>query len=573
MAMDRTRHDTPSLPLSAISQEGQGDRHVRPCLEALEEREVLSSLPTVGAFDPSSATWYLRNSNSAGAPDAGTFAYGTPGSWGVTGDWDGNGSSTVGVVDPKSMTWYLRNSNSAGAPDAGTFAYGAPGWIPVVGDWNGDGHTGIGAYDPSTATWYLRNEANAGAPDAGVFRYGVAGWLPVVGDWTGQGQTTIGVVDPTSMTWYLRNQNSAGAPDAAVFRYGSPGWVPVVGDWNGDGTTTVGVVDPRTETWYLSNSNSVGGADAGKFAYGAAGWFPVVGAWDGTRAPFVHTPIDNVKLASQGSTVLDLAGNFDDVTITNSIVRFNTSSGPINVELFDRQAPRTVANFLNYVTDNQYDNSIFHRSESAFVLQGGGFTYNDNPSRLTATPTSGPIQNEPDPVNRSNLRGTIAMAKVEGNPNSATDQFFFNLADNSSNLDNQNGGFTVFGKVLGQTDLGVMDALGSIPTHNEGSASALPPSQQGVFTEIPLQNYSGNSFPADTTAGNYALINSISVVRRTDSLTYTVVSNNNPAVLSTSMDHNQLTLTAGQSGTAVITVRATNQSGASVQTSFQVTVT
>jgi hypothetical protein len=234
---------------------------------------------TAGVFDPATATWYLRNSNSAGGPDAGSFSFGAPGWLPVVGDWSGKGNSTVGVVDPATATWYLRNSNSAGAPDAGVFQFGAPGWIPVVGDWTGSGHTGIGMFDPATATWYLRSEVSAGAPDAGVFNYGAPGWVPVVGDWDGNGTTTVGVFDPGSATWYLRNSNSAGTPDAGSFVYGVGSWTPVVGDWTGSGTARVGIVDPATATWYLRNSNSAGAPDAGTFAYGAPGWQPVVGLW------------------------------------------------------------------------------------------------------------------------------------------------------------------------------------------------------------------------------------------------------------------------------------------------------
>jgi hypothetical protein len=164
----------------------------------------------------------LRGSNSAGAPDAGKFAYGAPGWVSVVGDWDSNGTTTVGVVDPATETWYLRNSNSAGAPNYTPFRYGAPGWIPVVGDWTGSGHTGIGVVDPATGTWYLRTAVGPGTPDAGQFKYGAPGWKPVTGDWTGSGKDGIGVVDPTTNTWYLRNENSAGAPDAGKFTYGAP---------------------------------------------------------------------------------------------------------------------------------------------------------------------------------------------------------------------------------------------------------------------------------------------------------------------------------------------------------------
>src|SRR5262249_9680229 len=99
---------------------------------------------TVGGFDPGTATWYLRNSNSGGRPDAGQFSYGAPGWRGLVGDWTGKGVQTVAVVDPATNTWYVRNSNSPGAPDFTPFQFGAPGWIPVAGDWTGAGHSGIG---------------------------------------------------------------------------------------------------------------------------------------------------------------------------------------------------------------------------------------------------------------------------------------------------------------------------------------------------------------------------------------------------------------------------------------------
>jgi hypothetical protein len=233
---------------------------------------------TPGTFDPASGTWYLRNQNSGGAPDAGQFPYGGAGWLPVVGDWDGNGSATVGVVDPGSAIWYLRNENSGGAPDvAAPFLYGLPGWVPVVGDWSGTGHAGIGMFDPATATWYLRNEDG---PGAGVFQFGGAGWLPVVGDWTGSGITTVGVVDPRTMTWYLRNANSGGGPDITPFPYGGTGWKPVVGDWTGGGATTAGVVDPNG-VWYLRNRNSGGAPDVAPFPYGLGSWTPVAGSWSG----------------------------------------------------------------------------------------------------------------------------------------------------------------------------------------------------------------------------------------------------------------------------------------------------
>jgi hypothetical protein len=237
---------------------------------------------TIGTFDPTTGTWYLRDENSPGGPDGGKFAYGGAGWDPVNGDWTGDGTTTIGVVNPATATWYLRNSNSPGAPDVTPFAYGAPGWIPLAGDWNGDGKTTVGMFDPSTATWYLRNSNTPGAPDITAFRYGAPGWIPVVGDWTGSGHTGIGAFDPATGRWYLRNEDGPGSPDAGTFAYGGAGWTPVTGDWNGDGTTSIGALNPATGTWYLRNENGPGGPDAGTFAYGGAGWIPLAGDWHGS---------------------------------------------------------------------------------------------------------------------------------------------------------------------------------------------------------------------------------------------------------------------------------------------------
>jgi hypothetical protein len=267
---------------------------------------LASGLPpqTVGAFDPGTATWYLRNSTSAGAPDAGTFQYGAPGWVGVAGDWNGDGVATVGAVNPATAIWYLRNENSAGAADAGTFPYGLPGWVPVAGDWTGTGHTGIGMFDPATATWYLRNNASAGAPDF-TFQYGAPGWVPLAGRWTGGGKDTVGVVDPSTLTWYLRNENSAGAPDAGQFQYGAAGWKPVAGDWDGDGVSTPAVVDPAAN-WYVRNENSAGAPDL-TFPYGVGTWTPLAGRWTSPTLRLLAasgTQTDQPDVAPLGAALL-----------------------------------------------------------------------------------------------------------------------------------------------------------------------------------------------------------------------------------------------------------------------------
>ncbi|UJP00824.1 MAG: peptidylprolyl isomerase, partial [Nitrosomonas sp.] len=163
----------------------------------------------------------------------------------------------------------------------------------------------------------------------------------------------------------------------------------------------------------------------------------------------------------------------------NSVACFTSSMGQFCIELFESQTPITTANFLNYIQNDAYTNGIFHRSIPGFVIQGGGFKVVDGTSgaSLVAVNTFSPITNE---FKISNTRGTVAMAKLGGNPNSATSQWFVNLADNSANLDHQNGGFTVFGRVIfdGMT---VFDAIAKLPVRNLG----------GSLTNAPLKDFDG----------------------------------------------------------------------------------
>jgi cyclophilin family peptidyl-prolyl cis-trans isomerase len=147
-----------------------------------------------------------------------------------------------------------------------------------------------------------------------------------------------------------------------------------------------------------------------------------------------------------------------------TIVEFQTSQGSFQVNLFDQTTPKTVENFMKYVNAERYNEVIFHRLEPDFVLQGGGFFY-EGSIPLSAVESFGNVENEPV---YSNVRGTIAMAKQAGDANSASNQWFFNLKDNSANLDLQNGGFTVFGQVIGNgmevvDKIAKLERCGSIP--------------------------------------------------------------------------------------------------------------
>ncbi len=164
--------------------------------------------------------------------------------------------------------------------------------------------------------------------------------------------------------------------------------------------------------------------------------------------------------------------SFISFTISAQVVRMETVLGIIDIELRPDVAPATVANFLNYVNDGDYDNSYIHRSVPNFVIQGGGFNYVDN--TFGEVPTDSPIINE---SSLSNARGTISMART-ASIDSATSQWFFNTVDNSS-LDGNGDGYAVFGNVI--KGMEVVDAIAELQRWNAG----------GAFSELPLINYSG----------------------------------------------------------------------------------
>jgi peptidyl-prolyl cis-trans isomerase A (cyclophilin A) len=174
-----------------------------------------------------------------------------------------------------------------------------------------------------------------------------------------------------------------------------------------------------------------------------------------------------------------------------TIVRFETVLGNIDVRLYDTKTPLTTQNFMNYVDDSDWDDTFFHRSVPGFVVQGGGFKFADGVG-VSSVPQDPAVMNE---FGISNLRGTIAMAKLGSGPNTATNQWFFNLANNAANLDNQNGGFTVFGRVLGN-GMAVVDAIAALPIYNAGSP----------FDALPLRNYTSPNPVMDANFANVTRI-------------------------------------------------------------------
>lgn len=131
-------------------------------------------------------------------------------------------------------------------------------------------------------------------------------------------------------------------------------------------------------------------------------------------------------------------------------VQINTNLGPIVIELDSDKAPKTVANFLEYVKSGHYNGTIFHRVIRKFMIQGGGMTKD-----MTEKPTRAPIKNEADNGLRNDI-GTIAMARTP-DPHSATSQFFINVNNNDflnyRPKDDAGWGYAVFGKVTSGMDL------------------------------------------------------------------------------------------------------------------------
>ena len=145
--------------------------------------------------------------------------------------------------------------------------------------------------------------------------------------------------------------------------------------------------------------------------------------------------------------------------MSNPIILMETSSGDILLELFEDKAPVSAANFLKYVDEEFYQNTIFHRVIKDFMIQGGGYTV-----RYEEKPTHEPIRNEAG-NGLKNLRGTLAMART-ADPHSASAQFFINTVDNPD-LDYQSDaddeyGYCVFGQVIEGMD--VVDAIAAVAT-------------------------------------------------------------------------------------------------------------
>ena len=162
-------------------------------------------------------------------------------------------------------------------------------------------------------------------------------------------------------------------------------------------------------------------------------------------------------------------------------VYFKTNIGDFTVELEPELAPKTVANFIQYVREGHYDGLIFHRVIKAFMIQGGGFD-----ASYSKKPTRPPIENEAD-KGLSNERGTIAMART-GDPHSATNQFFINVKFNGFlnyvSKSQQGWGYTAFGRVI--DGMNIVGRISRLETGKGGPFPSDVPTDQVIIEEAKL---------------------------------------------------------------------------------------
>jgi cyclophilin family peptidyl-prolyl cis-trans isomerase len=279
-------------------------------------------------------------------------------------------------------------------------------------------------------------------------------------------------------------------------------------------------------------------------------------------APLAREAFTAVQLAPAANSAISLTGKFEDPD-TTSAARLSTSSGVVDIILYPLATPDSVTNFLSYLNNHRYDNSFFHRSVadaagSLYIVQGGGYQYTSE-SGFTRVTKAAAILNEPG---ISNLKGTVAMAKIGGNPNSATSEFFINLSNtNASNLDAQNEGFTVFGRVSTPT-LAVMEGINALPKKNY---TVLIGTSTQPLSDVPIISPS-TAVPIDP-----ALLVKVPTATIPPILTYEVLSQNT-AVATASLSGTMINVTGVATGTTTIEVKATDLDGQTVTQNIPVTV-
>ena len=336
----------------------------------------------------------------------------------------------------------------------------------------------------------------------------------------------------------VTSRTLTGVPDTLAFNATSgvlSGNCPALGNYTLNYTVNLANGASLAQTFYIRVRPPAGAPMVGA----------TIPAWTGTIGTTRDTP---------------LAGTFTDPE-AESAVRVSTTLGAMDFILFDTATPATVANFMNYVNAGKYTDVTFHRSVSNFVIQSGGFKGAGTGSNFTSVVTTPPVVNEPGVAN---VRGTISMAKTKAGPDSATSQFFVSTNDNRANLDYQNGGFTVFGRVAG-TGMTVADDINRLPSGTyelflDGSGTAMP------FEDFPMND---SVLPATMDQSKLVKMNSVTPI---PTLSFSVTGNTNPAVATASIVGGQLHLTGLAAGQTTVAVTATDLDNLTTSQTVVVTV-
>ncbi len=283
-----------------------------------------------------------------------------------------------------------------------------------------------------------------------------------------------------------------------------------------------------------------------------------------SSVPVLSQPLPARSLAAGAPPIVILLTDYFAVAgvVGTRFAQFDTVVVSFNVEMRTDFAPRHVANFFNYVASGAYVNSFIHRSASfdsgaVSIVQGGGYSFR-LPFEVATIGKLSPVALE---YNLVNARGTLAAARTT-DVNSATSEWYFNVRDNTTILNQGNGGgYTVFGRVLG-TGMTIVDRIAALPRINAG----------GALGELPVRNFTSGSVDQN----HLVVINSVREVSLFPTLTGRsavefTVQNSAPGSVDASLAGSTLTIGALAGGTATITVRATDTNGNLAQGTFEVT--
>lgn len=272
--------------------------------------------------------------------------------------------------------------------------------------------------------------------------------------------------------------------------------------------------------------------------------------------PVIDDAFDARNVGIASSVSVSVEGKFSDPD-TASAAHFETTSGQFDMIFFPADAPLTVDNFMDYIDAGAYDDTFFHRVPRNFVVQGGGYKYTEADGFSEVTKFA-PVVNEPG---ISNLRGTVAMAKIGGDPDSATCEWFVNVKDNSANLDVQNGGFTVFGRVPA-SGMTVIDQIRDLPVSDYQITAN---STKRDLGDVPIDDVTA---PAVLDPAKLVKIQSVGPA---PILSYEVVSLD-PDIATAVLAGSDITITGVSTGSTTLQVTATDLDGNSVSQDIAVTV-